>query len=151
MGRARHTIAFSLCAAWLGWAAAVASGSDWVTFADETALRLNPSIPVNDTFGKHDVEEKDYAWGDVDQDGDIDLVVVRKDIGSNSGAKRNRLFMNENGVLVDRTDQFAVAATDGGSGFNDLTADRDVALVDVNLDGWLDIVTASAGAYCNLP
>ncbi len=166
MGRARQTIAFSLCGAGLAWAAAVASGSDWVTFADETALRLNPSIPVNDVFGKDDDQEKDYAWGDIDQDGDIDLIVVRKLMGSNSGAKVNRLFMNEgtaeghafNGVLVDRTDIYATQIIDNhpdsppnGQGFNDLTPDRDVALVDVNLDGWLDIVTASAGAYSGAP
>ena len=152
MGRARQTVAFSLCAAWLGWAAAAASGSDWVTFADETLTRLNPLILVNDdVFGKSDTEEKDYVWGDVDQDGDIDLIVVRKLMGSNSGAKVNRLFMNEgtaeghafNGVLVDRTSQYATDATDGGQGLLDLTADRDVALLDVNDDGWLDIVTST--------
>ena len=150
MKRACRTVVALTFWCLIGTQAAFA-GTDWVEFQDETAARLNPSIPINDVFGKDDVEEKDYAWGDVDQDGDIDLIVVRKVIGSNSGAKRNRLFMNENGVLVDRTDDYATAATDGGSGFNDLTPDRDVALVDVNLDGWLDIVTASAGAYSGGP
>ncbi len=150
MKRACRTAAVLAFWCLIGSTAAFA-GSDWVEFQDETAARLNPAIPVNDTFGKHDVEEKDYAWGDVDQDGDIDLIVVRKVPGSNSGAKRNRLFMNENGVLVDRTSLYATAATDGGSGFDDLTPDRDVALVDVDLDGWLDIVTASAGAYSGGP
>jgi hypothetical protein len=42
----------------------------WVQFQNETATRLvsDPSLGINDT------EEKDYAWGDVDKDGDIDLV-----------------------------------------------------------------------------
>ena len=69
MGRARQAIAFSLCAAWLGWAAAVASGSDWVNFANETASRLIADAGL----GVSDTQEKDYIWGDIDQDGDVDL------------------------------------------------------------------------------
>ena len=124
-----------------------AGTTPWVEFVDETPSRLvaDPSL------GAQDTEEKDYAWGDVDNDGDIDLVVVRKVIGSNSGGKRNVLFLNEGGVLVDRTVEYATDADDGGQGFLDLTPDRDVALVDVNVDGWLDIVTAASGAYSGGP
>ncbi|MEE8154316.1 MAG: VCBS repeat-containing protein [Phycisphaerales bacterium] len=127
----------SICTAFM--LAAGAFAGDWVQFTNETADRLVavPGLGVNDT------EEKDYAWGDVDQDGDIDLVVVRKQIGSTTGRRRNVLFMNEDGVLTDRTDDYAVAADDGGQGFLDLTNDRDVALVDVDGDGWLDIVTVT--------
>ena len=51
---------------------------DWVEFADETATRM--PTPLNDpALSSGDLDEKDYAWGDVDQDGDIDLVVVRKE------------------------------------------------------------------------
>ena len=132
-------------------AAPALGGGLWVDFVNETDTRMNPAIPVNDVFGKDDQHEKDYAWGDVDLDGDIDLVVVRKLIGSNSTGKVNRLFMNEGGVLIDRTTDFATDATDGGQGFNDITADRDVVLIDLNGDGWLDIVTASAGAYSGGP
>ncbi len=121
--------------------------SDWVEFTNETGARLVADAGL----GSNDPEEKDYAWADVDQDGDVDLISVRKVIGSNSGSKRNVLFMNEDGALVDRTNEYATAATDGGNGFLDLTPDRDVALVDVNDDGWLDIVTVPAGAYSNLP
>ncbi len=112
-------------------APALAGGGLWVDFVDETATRMNPSIPVNDVFGKDDLEEKDYAWGDVDMDGDIDLVVVRKLIGSNSTGKVNRLFMNEGGVLIDRTTDFATDATDGGQGFNDITGDGNVNILDL--------------------
>ncbi|MCZ6681666.1 MAG: hypothetical protein O7B26_00675, partial [Planctomycetota bacterium] len=134
----------------------------WVEFADETGSRIDatqdpnsgPSVIVSNP------DEKDYAWGDVDQDGDIDLVGVYKQIGTTTGKRRNVLLMNEgiadghafNGVLVDRTTQYATASSvtlppelGGGisQGFLDLTNDRDVILVDVNGDTWLDIVTAT--------
>ena len=118
--------AASICTAFMFAAGAFAG--DWVQFTNETSKRLvaSPGIGINDT------QEKDYAWGDVDRDGDIDLVVVRKQIGSTIGRRRNVLFVNEDGVLTDRTDDYATAADDGGQGFLDLTNDRDVALVDVD-------------------
>jgi hypothetical protein len=108
-----------------------AVAGDWVTFVDETATRMvaDPSVGVSDT------REKDLAAGDVDQDGDEDLVVVRKTPFTNPGGFRNVLFMNEGGVMTDRT---ATLAPD----FLDPTDDRDVELIDVDGDGWLDIVTA---------
>jgi hypothetical protein len=122
-------------------AAGVLAGGDSVQYADETASRLmaDPSV------GADDVEEKDYAWGDVDQDGDIDLVVVRKTPWSAPGPRRNVLFLNEDGVLVDRTGDYANASdVSGDQGFLTPTDDRDVALVDVDGDGWPDVVTAAA-------
>ena len=104
MRRASTTIAL------LG-AAVVADGAlaqAWVDYSNESSQRLIAASAV----GANDTEEKDYAWGDFDQDGDTDLVVVRKEIFSTPGRRRNVLFMNEgiaeghgmNGVLVDRTD-----------------------------------------------
>ena len=45
---------------------------DWVQFVQETGTRLVGPAGVTTS----DIAEKDFAWGDVDQDGDIDLVVV---------------------------------------------------------------------------
>ncbi|MBI5765290.1 MAG: VCBS repeat-containing protein [Planctomycetes bacterium] len=111
----------------------------WVQFNNETATRLNASA----ANGASDVEEKDYAWGDVDQDGDIDLVSVRKQPFTSAGKRTNVLYLNEGGVLTDRTTLYATDTdVPGDQGFNTPTNDRDVLLVDLNQDGWLDIVTA---------
>ena len=112
----------------------------WVEFRDETATRLTASVGL----GADDFEEKDFAWGDIDQDGDVDLVVVRKEPFTSPGKRVNVLFLNEGGVLVDRTADFATASdVPGDLGFNTPTNDRDVVLIDVNDDTWLDIVTAT--------
>lgn len=121
--------------------------AQWVNFVDETTSRLvaSPGLGLTDT------EEKDYIWGDVDQDGDIDLVCVRKEPFTTIGREPNVLFMNEgvaeghpiNGVLVDKTSTY-VASSDvpGDQGFLTATNDRDVQFGDFNNDGWLDMVTA---------
>jgi hypothetical protein len=112
----------------------------WVTFQDQTATRLAASAAL----GSGDTQEKDYAWADFDKDGDTDLVVVRKQPFTSPGKFPNVLFMNENGVLTDRTSTLASASTVAGSqGMLDATNDRDVVAVDVNGDTWVDLVTAT--------
>ncbi|MAI67666.1 MAG: hypothetical protein CMJ26_07295 [Phycisphaerae bacterium] len=110
------------------------------SFTNQTNERMNSDPAV----GIDDVQEKDYAWGDLDLDGDIDLVCVRKEPFTSTGRNINVLFMNENGVLVDRTAEYATA-TDvaGDNGFLTPTNDRDVVLHDLNNDGWLDMVTVT--------
>ena len=134
----------------LGFTLPAFGQTGWVNYVDETATRL-PTPLNNPALSTTDVEEKDYAWGDVDNDGDIDLIVVRKQPFTSPGKDPNVLFMNEgfaeghaaNGVFVDRTSQYASASdVAGDQGFLTPTNDRDVVLVDVNNDGWLDMVTA---------
>lgn len=116
-----------------------AFGQHWVQFQNETAAR---SVADSSIFSA-DPEEKDYAFGDVDQDGWTDLVIVRKTPFTSTGRRTNVLMMNEGGVLVDRTAEYATQSDVAGDmGFLTPTNDRDVKLVDVNNDGWLDIVTA---------
>jgi hypothetical protein len=112
----------------------------WVEYQNQTATRLSsidPSVAVND------VREKDYAWGDVNKDGWIDLVSVRKEPFTSPGKEPNVLFMNENGVLTNRTALYASDSdVPGDMGFLTPTNDRDVVLADFNGDTWLDIATA---------
>lgn len=116
--------------------AALAQG--WLTFYDETSTRLD----VDPALGADDDREKDYAWGDVDKDGDVDLICVRKEPFTSAGRNANLLLMNEGGVLVDRTAEYASASdVAGDQGFLTPTNDRDVILVDVDGDDWLDMVT----------
>lgn len=123
-----------------GAALCAAAHADWVNYANETSTRLVAAAGL----GSADPEEKDFAYADVDNDGDIDLIVVRKQPFTVPNGKRNVFFRNEGGVLVDRSVEFTTAADDGGQGFLDITNDRDVAIADFDGDGWLDFVTCPA-------
>jgi hypothetical protein len=121
-------------------AVAAQYGNEWVEYTSNAgSLAAVGSLDVSDT--DHEV---DFAWADLDQDGWTDLVVVRKEPFSTKGKRTNLLLMNAGGLLVDRTRDFASAADIAGDdGFLTPTNDRDVALADVDQDGWLDVVTAT--------
>ncbi len=106
--------------------------AQWVSFQDEVATRLVlSSVPSNDA------EEKDLAVGDLNGDGLDDVIVVRKVPFSNPGARSDVLLMNENGILVDRTADFAPEF------LTTLTDARDVVIEDFTGDGWPDVVIAN--------
>ena len=114
--------------------------NQWVEYDNITAtnLAVSPGSVSSTTT------ETDLAWGDLDKDGWIDLVVVRKQAYTSAGKRQNMLFMNENGVLTDRTVQYATDSDVGGDlGFRTSTNDRDVIIADVDGDGWDDLVTAT--------
>ncbi|MCP3917101.1 MAG: VCBS repeat-containing protein [bacterium] len=120
-------------------ASAQQTGNEWLSFSEDASR-----LVATQSLGADDTQEKDYAWGDLDQDGWTDLVVVRKQMGTSTGRRVNVLFMNENGVLTDRSTQYASASdVSGDEGFNTSTNDRDVVIVDVDMDGWDDVVTAT--------
>lgn len=120
-------------------AASAQFGNEWVSFRKE-----NTRLSAPGHLGTNDIEEKDYAWGDVNNDGWVDLVSVRKQPFTSLGHKVNVLYMNEGGYLVDRTNEYATASdVPGDQGFKQITNDRDVILFDADNDGWLDIITAT--------
>ncbi len=127
---------------------ATLAAQEWPDFEEISGTHIVADEGAADPVGLTDTFEKDLAAGDVDRDGDIDLLIARKVRFSNPGGKRNVVFLNEGGVLVDRT---AEVAPD----FLDATDDRDILLVDVDGDTWLDVVTATTFAeqprlYLNL-
>ncbi len=110
----------------------------WIDFQDETDSRIEVlNIFDNNDPNAVDDMEKDFAVGDFNNDGFEDLVVVRKLPFSVVGRRADLLFMNRNGVLIDETDIFApeflTTPTDG----------RDVLPIDVDNDGWLDLIGVS--------
>lgn len=110
--------------------------AQWIDFNEVSASRIVTDELDPDPVGLTDTFEKDLEVGDVDRDGDLDVIIVRKVRFSTPGGKRNVLYMNEGGVFVDRS-------ADLVPDFADLTDDRDVVLVDVDGDEWVDLVTAT--------
>ncbi|MCZ6596036.1 MAG: VCBS repeat-containing protein, partial [Planctomycetota bacterium] len=117
--------------------AAAQFGNEWASFTED------PSRLVAGTISSL-ANEVDFAWGDLDLDGWTDLVVVRKQPFSTPGKRTNILLMNDHGVLVDSTGQYAAASdVPGDFGFLTPTNDRDVVISDLDQDGWPDVVTAT--------
>jgi len=133
-----HTLICGAAAALLATDAGAQLNVQWVTFQQD-ATRLGTGV----TAVSAQTTDVDFATGDLDQDGWIDLVAVRKPPGSTIGKRPNMLLMNEGGVLTDRTAQYASASdVVGDQGLLTPTSARDVQIADLTGDGWLDVITA---------
>lgn len=120
-------------------ALASAQSVDWAQF-----VREDSRISAPNSLVLGDNQEKDMAWADFDRDGWVDLIIVRKQPFTTTGRHQNVLLMNEGGTLTARTSVYAAASTiPGDNGFLTPTNDRDVAVGDLDGDGWLDFVTAT--------
>ncbi|MCZ4408989.1 FG-GAP-like repeat-containing protein [Cryomorphaceae bacterium 1068] len=110
------------------------NAQDWLTFDVETDERLTLS-----SVAASDDEEKDFAVGDLNNDGLADVICVRKEPFSDpeEPAKTALLLINQNGVLVDETASMA-------PGFiSTPTFGRHVIAHDMDDDGWLDVIIAN--------
>ncbi len=125
----------------LGAPAAVAQfDNTWVNFTAGTG-RIKDANGADASYILTDYQEKDFAAGDLNRDGWVDLVVVRTEPNGYPPPYPDFLLMNEGGILVDRSAQFASASSvPGDLGFLTPTNGRDVAISDVNLDGWPDVI-----------
>ena len=110
------------------------SDAQWLEWQEITATNLDLTSVANS-----DDEEKDFAVGDLNNDGFMDVIVVRKEPFSNptEPAKSDLLLINNNGVLVDQTDLFAPQF------ISNPTFARDVFIGDFDNDGWQDVIVAN--------
>lgn len=108
--------------------------AQWITFTDMTSTYL--SLPNY----QNDVEEKDMALADLDSDGDLDLVNVRKEGFYATGSRTHILLMNVNGVLTDQTATYAPGFLANPS------LARVVVIADFDNDGDKDVVVVNTDA-----
>jgi hypothetical protein len=144
MSRYTHRFTLILAAAALAPAATAQFDNQWAQFAGDTANRIHNPNGSLATQITNNTDEKHFAYGDFNNDGWTDLVMVCKSQCSTPGMRRGYLMMNEGGVLVDRTAQYGMDSDFPGSmGLLDLVDSRKAVAVDVNHDGLLDLVTCA--------
>jgi hypothetical protein len=68
------------------------------------------------------------AWGDYDNDGDMDLLMIGDTVSGSSGTRITKIFRNDNGIFIDT--YIPLPKLESGS----------VAWGDYNQDGYLDIL-----------
>ena len=125
------TIVISRLAPLLASAAAVAGAPDGtLNFEDVTATRVISVVAETAD------NEKALDTGDFDDDGDLDVVIASA--LSDFGARRNKLYRNDGGVMQE-------VSTELVSGFANADVSRAVFFRDYNLDGWLDICIINDG------
>ena len=140
----RSTLAALAAVAVVSGASSAQLNNQWVAFSKQNShLSYAPLPDGGGNITSNDTQVL-FRSGDLDQDGWDDVVAVRKQQASYLGKRTAVLLMNVQGVLTDKTAQYATAsdAPGGDQGFLTACNNRDVAIGDVNNDGWLDVVTA---------
>lgn len=125
---------------------AQALNNQWVTFSKQNSHLSVGTLP---DVGHPNMTDSDtqaqFEEGDLDRDGWLDVVCMRKQSASMPGKRTNVLLMNVNGVLTNKTAQYATAsdAPGGDQGFLTPVNTRESVIADLNNDGWPDVVTAT--------
>lgn len=95
-----------------------------LNFTDITATNVDQNT--------NDDGEKEVEFGDFDNDGDLDAVIANGQ--SDFGARRNRLYRNDDGFMQE------ISGNPMIPGFNGADVARNAFFRDYNNDGWLDII-----------
>ena len=108
--------------------------AQWLEWDIQTDERLVLSSVANS-----DDEEKDIWPADLNKDGWTDVIVVRKEpfSAATEPPKSDLLLMNQEGVLVDMTNELAPEFITNPS------FARDIYVVDVDEDSWDDVVVVN--------
>lgn len=116
-------------------------GNAWLKLTQQSDVLVAPGGAPADLVVNTD--EKDFAVGDLDRDGWIDLVVVKSAPVTFPGPREGRLFLNEKGKLVDRTATHGIQSLSAGLGdlgFQHAVDSSDVEIGDLDGDGWDDVL-----------
>jgi hypothetical protein len=97
-----------------------------MNFQNITATHIDQAVPESPN------NEKEVEFGDIDNDGDLDVVVANA--FSDFGTKLNKLYRNDGGVFNE------ISGVPVIPGFNSPDVSRNAFLRDYNGDGWLDII-----------
>ncbi|MEO0403557.1 MAG: FG-GAP-like repeat-containing protein, partial [Bacteroidota bacterium] len=113
------------------------SFGQWLDFTEETDTRL-----ILTSVANSDDEEKDISEADLNNDGWMDVIVVRKEPFSNPNEppKSDLLLINNGGVLEDQTQTYAPEF------ISNPTFARDLYIDDFDGDGWKDVIIANTFA-----
>ncbi len=87
---------------------------------------------INQTVGEIASNEKEVDFGDFDNDGDLDVVIGNA--FSDFGARRNKLYRNDDGVFNEVSGNPIIV------GMTNPDVSRNAFLRDYDNDGWLDIL-----------
>ena len=119
----------------------VDAGADKVLTATSHTADVNLGFnTVNLNFSSSNGFGGNVHAADLDLDGDLDIVVsdVDVDIPPCNSGRRMAIYENDNGTFLDPY---------GNDGFDWVTNSYDVALLDINNDGLVDILSGKCAGY----